>query len=167
MKCVMSEPANPSGRESAPGLPDTLRFQRLANLFIRGLLRTPLVAQGIGGRLLTVYAVGRKSGRHYKVPVAYLSHEGSLLFSTPFPWVRNLRTGEPVDIRLKGKRRPADVEVIADEPGVVRLMGLIARDNRTYANFNKIGFTPDGSPNPDDLHRAWAGGSRVVRLTPR
>lgn len=43
------------------------------------------------------------------VPVASTRHHGILFIGTPFAWGRNLRTGEPVDIRLKGQRRPADV----------------------------------------------------------
>jgi hypothetical protein len=44
------------------------------------------------------------------------------------------RTGEPVTIRFKGRRRPADVQVLADEPGVVEAYALMARDNHGFAN---------------------------------
>jgi deazaflavin-dependent oxidoreductase (nitroreductase family) len=141
--------------------------QNLVNRIVRGVLRTPGLAQLAGRRLLTVYVVGRKSGRHYDVPVAYTRHEGSLLIGTPFGWARNLRTGEPVDIRLRGRRRAADVQVIADEPGVAEAYTVMARDNRRFAQFNHIGFGADGSPVPADLHRAWATGARAFRLTPR
>jgi deazaflavin-dependent oxidoreductase (nitroreductase family) len=141
--------------------------QGLANRVVRGLLRTPLVCRGIGSRLVTLYIVGRKSGRHYTVPVAYTRHGGTLLIGTPFPWGRNLRTGEPVDIRLKGKRRPADVRVFTDEAGVTEYYAVMARANHAFANFNKIGLDQDGNPNPDDLHLAWAAGARAIQLTPR
>jgi hypothetical protein len=90
-----------------------------------------------------------------------------LLIGTPFGWGRNLRTGEAVTIRLKGRRRVADVRVIADEPGVVDAYGLMARDNRNFASFNQIGFDTSGQPVPADLHQAWAAGARAFRLTPR
>src|ERR1700761_6420990 len=141
--------------------------QDLVNRIVRGVLRTPVLAQLAGRRLVTVYVVGRKSGRHYDLPVAYTRHEGSLLIGTPFGWARNLRTGEPVDIRLRGRRRPADVQVIVDEPGVVGAYAVMARDNHNFARFNHIGFDADGSPLPADLHRAWAAGARAFRLTPR
>jgi deazaflavin-dependent oxidoreductase (nitroreductase family) len=145
----------------------TMAAQNLVNRVVRGVLRTPGLAQLAGRRLLTVYAVGRKSGRHYDVPVAYTRHEGSLLIGTPFGWARNLRTGEPVDIRLRGRRRAADVEAIADEPGVVGAYAVMARDNHNFAKFNHIGFDAGGNPVPADLHRAWAAGARAFRLTPR
>jgi deazaflavin-dependent oxidoreductase (nitroreductase family) len=144
----------------------TLAWQGLANRMVRGLLRTPLVCRLAGSRLITVYVVGRKSGRHYTIPVAYTRHDGSLLIGTPFGWGRNLRTGEPVDIRLKGKRTPAGVQVLADEAGVVELYGVMARDNHSFAKFNNIGFDPDGAPDRADLHLAWAAGARAIRLTP-
>jgi hypothetical protein len=139
----------------------------MANRLVRGLLRTPLLCRLVGSRLITLYLVGRKSGRHYTVPVAYTDHDGSLLIGTPFRWGRNLRTGEPVDIRLKGQRRTADVQAFTDEAGVTEHYAVMARDNHTFATFNKIGLDQDGNPSPDDLHLAWAAGARAFRLTPR
>lgn len=116
---------------------------------------------------MTVYVVGRKSGRQYAVPVAYTRHEGSLLVGTPFGWGRNLSTGSPVDIRLNGKRRPADVAVYRDEVGVVEYYGIMARDNHAFAKFNKIAIDQDGNPDLTDLRLAWAAGARAIALTPR
>ena len=147
-------------------MPQTLALQGLANRAVRGLLRTPLLSRAVGKYLITVYVVGRKSGKRYTIPVAYTRHDTVLLIGTPFGWGRNLRTGEPVDVRLKGKRRRADVEAITDEAGVVENFAIMSRDNRNFANFNKIGFDADGNPNPADLHRAWVNGARAFRLTP-
>ena len=41
--------------------------------------------------------------------VYYTPHDGVLLVGSPFGWGRNLRTGEPVDVRYLGKRRTTDV----------------------------------------------------------
>jgi deazaflavin-dependent oxidoreductase (nitroreductase family) len=163
------EPSNPSPDRSATpaARAHTLALQPLVNRIVRGLLRTPLLCRAVGSRLITVYAVGRKSGRHYAVPVAYTRHDSILLIGTQFPWARNLRTGQPVDIRLKGKRRPADVEVFTDEARVVEHCAIMARDNHGFAKFNQIGLDPAGNPNPVDLHLAWTVGARVIRLTPR
>jgi deazaflavin-dependent oxidoreductase (nitroreductase family) len=144
-----------------------LAWQGLANRIVRGLLRTPLLSRAVGNRLITVYVVGRKSGRHYIVPVAYTNHDNILLIGTPFAWGRNLRTGEPVDIRLKGKRRPADVEVFSDQDRVTQQYAVMARDNHNFAKFNNIRLDQAGDPSPTDLQLAWAGGARVIRLTPR
>jgi hypothetical protein len=144
----------------------TLALQPVVNRIVRGLLRTPLLGRLVGTRLVTVYVVGRKSGRRFAVPVAYTRHEGQLLIGTPFAWARNLRTGEPVQIRLGGPRRTADVTVVTDEAGVVTDYAIIARDNHQFARFNHITLDDRGEPNPADLHICWAQGARVLRLTP-
>jgi hypothetical protein len=145
----------------------TMAAQPLVNRIVRGLLRTPWLCRVVGNHLVTLYIVGHKSGRRYSIPVAYTRHEEILLIGTPFGWGRNLRTGEPIDIRFKGKRRPADVEVITDEDGVTQNYAVMARDNHQFAGFNQIGLDQDDNPNPNDLHLAWAAGARVFRVTPR
>lgn len=144
----------------------TLPAQRLVNLLVRGLLRTPLLSRALGTRLVTIYVVGRKSGRRYPLPVAYTRQGDTLVIGSPFAWIRNLRSGERVDIRLKGKRCPADVDFVADETGVVDTYAAMARDNHSFAKFNRIGLDAAGNPDADDLHLAWAAGARAVRLTP-
>jgi hypothetical protein len=144
-----------------------LALQGLANAVMRGLLATPLLSQAIGQRLVTLYIVGRTSGRRYTIPVAYTRQGDDLLIGTPFRWGRNLRTGEPVEMRFKGRRRRADVVVYSGEAEVAAAYAAMCQDNRTFANFNKIGFDAAGRPNPDDLHLAWMAGARAFRLTPR
>jgi deazaflavin-dependent oxidoreductase (nitroreductase family) len=144
-----------------------LAAQGLVNRIIRGLLRTPLVSRLIGRQLVTVYVVGRTSGRRYTVPVAYTRHDGDLLIGTAFGWGRNLRTGAPVTIRIEGRRRLADVRVLTEEHDVAEAYAVMARDNHQFAKFNGIGFDPAGNPVPADLHLAWAAGARAFRLTPR
>ncbi len=164
----MNKPNLAPERRSTPGVrAHTLALQGLVNRVNRGLLRTPLLCRLVGKRLITVYVVGRKSGRHYAVPVTYTRHHGQLLVGTQFAWARNLRTGQPVDIRLAGKRRTADVQVVTDETGVVEDFAVISRDNHAFAKFNMIGLDERGNPSDVDLHLAWAAGARVVRLTPR
>ena len=160
-------PESAGGSGSAGGEVRTMRFQGVVNWIARGLMRAPFVSRAVGRALVTVYVVGRKSGKRYTVPVAYTRHEGDLLIGTPFRWARNLRTGEPVAVRLRGRRRLADVRVLTDEATVVRDYAVIARANHNFAAFNKIGLDAEGNPDPADLHRAWRGGARVIRLTPR
>ena len=164
----MTKPDPPSrGQQATAATARLLPLQPLVNKLIRGMLRTPLLCRLAGQRLMTVYVVGRKSGRRYAVPVAYARRNDTLLVGTQFAWARNLRTGEPVRIRLAGKLLPADVRVVTDETGVVDHFAEMARDNHAFARFNRIDFDDRGDPSPDDLHRAWAAGARVAVLTPR
>jgi len=144
-----------------------MALQNVSNVIVRGLLSTPGIANGIGKRLITLHVVGRKSGKHYNVPVAYTSHDGKIIIGSPFGWGKNLRTGEPLEVKYKGKRRTADVEVVKDEPGVVAGYDMICRDNRQFARFNKVRLDAGGNPDPGDLREAWEHGARVFKLTLR
>ena len=68
---------NPAVRPSPRA--QTMALQSVGNRFVRGLLRTPLLSRLAGSRLVTLYIVGRKTGRRYTVPVAYTRSEGDLL----------------------------------------------------------------------------------------
>lgn len=144
-----------------------LAAQGMVNRLMRGMLATPLLSRAVGSRLVTLYIVGRKSGRRYTIPVAYTQDKDDLLIGTPFGWGRNLRTGDALEIRLKGRRRQADVRVYSGEAEVVDAYATMSRDNKAFANFNKVGFDAHGNPNPEDLHLAWMAGARAFRLTPR
>ena len=77
-----------------------------------------------------------------------------------------VQPGEPVTILLKGRRTTADVTVLTDETDVVTAYETMARDNRQFASFNKIGLDEHGVPDPEDLRLAWQAGARAFRLTP-
>ncbi len=143
-----------------------MRYQGAANAVVGALLHVPLLNRLVGRRLIVIDVVGRSSGKLYRVPVAYMRQEGELLVGTPFPWGRNLRTGEPVKILLAGRRVSADVTVLTDEADVVAAYGLMARDNGQFASFNKITLDAAGNPDPEDLRLAWAAGARAFRLRP-
>lgn len=143
----------------------TIPLQGMANRVIRGLLRTPLLCRLVGARLITIYLVGRKTGKRYTLPVAYTRCDGYLLVGTQFGWGRNLRTGQPVDIRLKGAVRRVGVRAITDEAGVVADYATMARDNHQFAKLNGIRLDGTGTPNVEDLHLAWKAGARAFRLT--
>ena len=163
-----------SGSASLYGTPTTsgprpmARYQGALNIMMRGMLRTPGLSRVMGGMLLTFTLVGRKSGKIYRIPVAYTRHEGRLLVGTVGrAWVYNLIPGEPVTVLVRGKQRQADHRVFRDEENVVALYDVIARDNRTNAKYSGIGFDPDGSPNRADLHQTWRKGGIIIELTLR
>ncbi|MDF0531803.1 nitroreductase/quinone reductase family protein [Tsukamurella sp. 8F] len=151
---------------SQAGSAQTMPLQNVMNAAMRTALKLPVVSGLIGRRLLTLYVTGRKSGKRYEIPVAYTPHDGALLVGSPFAWGKNLRTGEPIEVQLRGQRRTADVTVVSDEAGVTELYGVIAKDNGNFAKFNGI-TVRDGVADPEDLRRAFEGGARVFVLTPR
>jgi hypothetical protein len=145
----------------------TLRGQRALNYLVRALSRIPWLSQVVGQRLVTLYVVGRNTGRIYAVPVAYLHHGGQLMIGTSSVWARNLGTGESIEIRLQGRRQWAAVEVLTGEHHVIAEYTAMARINPTFARFNGIRLSSGGEPDAEDVKLAWLAGARVIRLTPR
>jgi deazaflavin-dependent oxidoreductase (nitroreductase family) len=142
-------------------------MQGLANAFMRAALNTPGVAKGIGRRLILLYVFGRKSGKRYAIPIAYMEYGGKLLIGTQFGWSRNLRTGDPIQVRYKGRLRSVDVEVVQDEDRVAELYTLMCRDNHAFAKFHNIGFDAEGEPDPAAVRAAVRLGARAILLAPQ
>ncbi len=90
------------------------RLQRLGNLFVIGLLRSPLHRLASDSLVLITYR-GRSSGCRFTIPVIYAERDGTLTIFVGHPerkqWWRNLRGGADVDVWLRGglERRRADV----------------------------------------------------------
>jgi hypothetical protein len=101
------------------------------------------------------------------VPVSHLAQGDDLLIGTSSGWARNLRTGEPVAFRFKGKIRLADVQTLAAEPDVVTAYAHMAAANPAFARFSRVHVDQDGNASHRDLHLAWVEGARVIKLTPR
>jgi len=82
-------------------------LQRFGNLFVIGLLRSPLHHLASGSLLLIIYR-GRRSGRRFTIPVMYVGREGALTIFVGHAerkrWWRNLRRGAAVEVWLRGRR---------------------------------------------------------------
>ncbi len=141
----------------------TMPLQGLVNRVMRGLLRTPLLSRAMGGQLVTLYVTGRKSGRRYTIPVAYLRDGGDLLIGTPFGWGQqpaDRRAGhDPAAGTAAAGRRAAPTP---SEAEVTSAYATMSRANRAFASFNKVSVDAAGNPSPADLHLAWAGRSTRV-----
>lgn len=151
---------------SGPQRVTTMRGQKLMNKVMNRALATPGISKGIGKSLMTVHVVGRRTGKHYDVPVAYGVDGADVVFGTPFPWARNLRTGDTVEVELVGKRVPMRVQAYREKADVIAAYDLMCRQRKPFAKFNKVGFDSAGNPLAADLEAAWADGGRAYRLTP-
>jgi hypothetical protein len=92
-------------------------LQRFGNLFVIGLLRSPLHRPASGSLLLITYR-GRRSGRHFTIPAMYAEHDGAPTIFVGHPerkrWWRNLRVGAEVEVRLRGRRLRGQGAVVED-----------------------------------------------------
>ncbi len=75
---------------------------RFVNQFPKAILRSPLHPV-MSRRFLLLSFQGRKTGRRYHLPLAYLRRNGEVIMTTDSGWWRNLRGGRPVQLRLAGR----------------------------------------------------------------
>jgi hypothetical protein len=92
-------------------------LQRLSNLFVIGLLRSPL-HRLLSGSLLLVSFRGRRSGRRFTIPVMYAERGGTLTVFVGDParktWWRNVGSGAEVEVGLRGGRLRGQAAVASD-----------------------------------------------------
>ncbi|GAB0106510.1 nitroreductase/quinone reductase family protein [Nocardia sp. JMUB6875] len=155
----MSKPVTTTPNPAA-----TPKQERL-NAVMRWVLRSPL-HRVVSGKLLIVTVVGRRTGRVYDNPVAYVEHEGTLLIGTAAKWRRNLKPDEPVRITLRRRVIEADWAVITDVDEAAELYRVILTHNPTHGKYAGISLNSDGSVNREELAAAFAKGTAVVRLWP-
>ena len=106
--------------------------------------------------MMVLNYTGRKSGKHYQLPVGYKKTDGTLLTVSlkKRTWWRNMRGGAPVLVHLQGRDIPAIAEVVEDdkqvEQGLRDFIGGNPRDARMFG----IKVETDGSLNLESLNRA-------------
>lgn len=78
---------------------------------MKWLLSSPF--HGLVSRWYTVITVtGRKSGKHYSIPLQYAQAQDDLyiITSESYTWWRNLRGGAPITVHLRGSERSGVAE---------------------------------------------------------
>lgn len=93
-------------------------INRSLNRIVRALLRSPRHGM-VSDKLLLITVTGRRSGRAYTFPVAYMEHDGIVSISVGAParkrWWRNVIGGAPVRLRLRGSERTGLAVARGDE----------------------------------------------------
>jgi len=135
----------------------------ILNPFMRVMLRLPI--KRMQERLVLLSFTGRKSGKRFTVPLSYAEDaDGSLLIPAGGAWKLNLAPGRSIQIRLRGKDRTADPEVIWNFADIERLLPLLVKDNPQGQDFVGVTIGPDGKPDRGKLEEAIRDGFAIVRL---
>jgi len=110
------------------------RVMSLVNVPMRLILGLPFPTP-LGGALMLLYLTGRKTAKRYKQPVSYVRDGDVLLTPGGGRWKLNLREGEPVRIRLRGKIVRARPEFVRNADEVERLLHRMAAANPRITSF--------------------------------
>jgi F420H(2)-dependent quinone reductase len=132
---------------------------------MRALLGLPFPTP-LGGRLMLLYLTGRKTGKRYRQPVSYVRDGDELLTPGGGRWRLNLRDGEPVRIRLRGRVRTFRPHLVGDPDEIERLLGVMAAASPSVNRFVRIPRGPDGHLDRSALTNAVRYGFRIVRWRP-
>jgi hypothetical protein len=135
---------------------------RAINVPMRALLGLPFPTP-LGKRLMLVHIVGRKSGKHYRQPVSYVRDGDVLLTPGGGRWARNLRDGELVSARLRGRDVTVRPDLVGDADEVERLLGVMTAQNPALERFVRIPKAADGRLDRAKLTAALKHGFRIVR----
>jgi len=143
-------------------------FAKLMNKVPAVILRSPLHPL-MSNKYLLLTFTGRKSGRRYTTPVAYLREDDAFLMTTDSPWWKNLsgedRPGVPVTLRVKSRDYEGTGEAVTDHAEVTRVLGRFLEEQPGYARFVSVKRGAEGRVDPSELQQA-ARGRVVVRVWP-
>jgi hypothetical protein len=123
---------------------------RFLNQFPKAILRSP-VHPVMSRRFLLLTFQGRKTGRRYHLPLAYLRRNGEVIMTTDSGWWRNLQGGRPVQFRLVGRTVSGTAWAVKDEAEVGPAIRDLVASQPSYARLAGVHRNEDGSL---DLERA-------------
>ena len=152
---------------SSNNVPMSVRALRTFNPAIVALLRSPLHPM-MSRDLLVIEYEGRKSGKRYTKPLAYVGDEKALyLFARRkmSDWWRNLPDGGRLRVLHRGKWRDASVSVVevTTPEALVRFRQFLTHNPRTAPIVYDVGLTRDKRPLESDL-TSRIGETAIIRL---
>jgi endonuclease YncB( thermonuclease family) len=137
------------------------RLMRVVNVPMRRLLRLPFQTP-LSRRLMLLSFTGRKTGREYRQPVSYVPDGDTLLTPGGGRWKLNLREGEPIRVRLRGRDVLARPESIRDVDEIEQLLRRMTASNPRVASFIPV-IGRDGQIDRDGLQAAVDYGFSIIR----
>jgi Domain of unknown function (DUF385). len=148
-------------RTASPALRGTLlgRLLTLWNPVMKRLLRSPL--HWPWSRWFTVLEwTGRRSGRGYSTPVAYLRRGEEVWVTTGEAWWKNLRSDPLTHVWLAGRQVTGDATVVTDQKESIQLHTLMFKVMPFFAMLAGLPARPAES----QIARAVNAGRMLVRI---
>jgi deazaflavin-dependent oxidoreductase (nitroreductase family) len=135
------------------------RLSRLSNAVPMLVLRSP-AHWLLSGRYAVLEFTGRKSGRTYRTPVAYVRDDARVLMSTDSPWWRNLVDRPAVRLRLQGREMAGQARVMEDAVEAAEALGELVGRVPGYAWPAGVRTLSAGRASAEELRRSVTSGGR-------
>jgi hypothetical protein len=91
---------------------------KLLNPLMKLILHSPLHGR-ISSRVMVLSFTGRKSGKHYSTPVAYVRDGDTVIVVTYSSWRNNFKQPTPVEMYIRGKSMPG-TGIFVDDPARIK-----------------------------------------------
>jgi hypothetical protein len=143
-------------------------FLRVVNPMMKVLLRTPFAGPA-RNQLMVVNFTGRKSGRHYSIPLSAHLVDGNLYAMAAATWKNNFRDGAPAQVLHNGKTTTMRGELITDKALVADLYSRCAESYgvKRAERAMGLGFRDHQMPTRDQFAEAVEQlNLRAIRFTP-
>ena len=152
-------------RVSRPALRGSLlgMVLRLWNPVMRRVLESPI--HWPLSRWFAVLAwTGRRSGRIYSTPIAYVREGPKVWVTTGDRWWRNLDDGAPVRIRVAGRWRDARGTPVTDLADSSVTHARLFREHAWFRWLSGVPGDRAGGADPQALDKALRSGRVLVRI---
>ena len=110
MSQTQAVPSKETGRPRQQG--PKIMF-KLLNPLMKLLLNSPF-HQGMSKRVMVISFTGRKTGKRYSTPVAYVLEGDHIFVVTYSPWWKNFKEPAPVQMRIQGKNVAGTAVFVGD-----------------------------------------------------
>jgi deazaflavin-dependent oxidoreductase (nitroreductase family) len=133
---------------------ETPTIPPIVNQTMKFILRSPMHSV-VSKSILLISFTGRKSGNTYTTPVSYSQTGDQVRIFTHADWWKNLRSGAPVTLRLRGRELKGLAEPVAEDKQAIAA-GLAAHLRKVTSDARYYGVTIDegGSPRADEVAKA-------------
>ena len=118
------------------------------------ILRSPMHGM-VSKTMLLITFTGRKSGKTYTTPVDYSQVGDQVTVFTHGGWWKNLRGGEPITLRIRGRDLQGVAEPVVEDKGAIAA-GLAAhlRKVPSDARYYQVTFDDHGDPKAQEVEKA-------------
>ena len=126
------------------------------------IIRSPL-----HGIMSSKYAIiefrGRKSGRIYRTPVAYVRDGDRILMSTDSPWYRNVAGGAHVRMVVRGRTVEGTADTVTDADASAAILRKLVDAIPSYSRPAGLA-REDGRVSDGEIRRAIAAGRVSIEI---
>jgi len=107
---------------------------------------------------------GRKSGRIYRTPVAYVRDGDEVLLSTDSPWYRNVASGAHVRLLLRGRMVGGIADTVIDPDASTAILRKLVDEIPSYSR--PAGLAKEnGRVSDAEIRRAIGAGRVSIAVT--